>query len=548
METDEIGLLPKSNPNNRTQTANALGWNMNSGELSYSDILEANNQIKNAGEETYFLGVTRTVQESKFFPVSPYIMLGYLNAFYRYPALLRKIERHKSPEEIADRIRNANSKIQSMGTNWCMINFYLLGREMLISMGAITPGDAAEDVAYVIDFWKRYQLAWRRESGHITNKEGGHRAQVLPERRIQVYHSDLYACDEGDDLQVAVDRFLSAVSQYAVLVACESRVCMTNHGPYNLGRGRELLVRDFFDLAEGDLPWLDGVASEVPFGRLTVTTAVKNTNFYIVDDWGSFESKPEYKAENICGVGLYTSDELTETQTPIGMGSRDELVDTFNRYTEIFKETTVKLWNRLAEYSRDQLLDAGALTYYSIIKDFAHVAGCYEVDDWMKIDVRADRFRPILNDEYGNEILGALFVPLSLPCHQRQEYSMMRHSDLAKQSYSPIPLNVLADEKFALSVGDELGKGVTYLPDKVDRYRTSKGVFTNDEFNQKVRDFTPQLCTEKFRYLDDFWVKHHYCTPLAHELYRIEQQYSRKIAGRGAGLSRKDIDDLSELN
>lgn len=514
--------------------------------LSYAQVLHTNNLLKLAGEETYFLGVTRTVQESKFFPVSAYIMLGYLNAFYRYPALLRKIAEHMSPEDIANRVRNSNSKIQSMGTNWCMINFYLLGREMLLNMGLIRPEDAAEDVFYVTDFWRRYQLAWRRESGLVTNKEGGHRSQVLPERRIQVYHADLHPCEDGDDLHVAVDKFLAAISQYAVLVACESRVSMTNHGPYNLGGGRELLVRDFFDLAEGDLPWLDGVASGVPFGRLTVTTAVRDTHFHMVDDWGSFTSRPEYRAEKICGVGLYTSDELTETQVPIGMGSREELTETLENYAVAFKDATVRLWERLASYSREQLMDAGALTYYSIIKDFAHVAGCYEVDDWMKIDPRADRFRVMLNDEYGNEILGALFVPLSLQTHQRHQYSMMQHSNLPKRSYSPISYAEVEKGNYVPTVGNEIEPGITYLPEKDDVYRTTQGDMGLDELNRRVREFTPQLCTEKFRYLDDEWVKYNFNTPLADELYRIEQQFSRKLAGKGAGLNRDDIEALAD--
>ncbi|MCT2559334.1 hypothetical protein N0B51_10115 [Tsuneonella sp. YG55] len=516
-------------------------------EITYARLLEANNLIRTAGEETYFLGVTRTVQESKFFPVSAYIMLGYLNAFYRYPPLLRKISAVMSPEDLADRIRNSNSKIQSMGTNWCMINFYLLGREMMIDMGLVRPQDAVEDVIFVLDFWRRYQLAWRRDSGHITNKEAGHRSQVLPERRIQVYHADMFPCEEGDALHGATDRFLAAVSQYAVLVACESRVCMTNHGPYNLGQARELLVRDFFDLAEGDLPWLDGVAGDVPFSRLTVPTAVRNTHFNIVDDWGSFDSKPEYRAANICAVGLYTSDELTETQVPIGMGSAEELTATFDRYTEIFKDATKKLWESLAGYSREQLIDAGALTYYSIIKDFAHVAGCYEASDWMEIDERADRFRPFMNDEYGNELLGALFVPLSLSSQQFSAYEMMPHSNLPKRNYSPIPYSILSDGDYAPTVGDELGRGVTYLAAKVDRYRTTQGTMTQDELNERVRQFTPKLCTERYRYLDDAWVKYNYDSPLADELYRIEQSDSRNLKDRGAGLDRDDVEALSNL-
>lgn len=519
---------------------------MTSSRLSYAQLLATNNMMRTAGEETYYLGVTRTVQESKFFPVSAYVMLGYLNAFYRYPTLLRKIEKHMSPEDIADRVRNSNSKIQSMGINWCMINFYLLGREMLINMGIIRPHDAAEDVVYVMDFWRRYQLAWRREDGHLTCKEGGHRSQILPERRIQVFHADLHPCEEGDSLHTAADKFMAAISQYAVLVACESRVCMTNHGPYNIGGGRELLVRDFFDLAEGDMPWLDGIASDVPFGRLTVTTAVKDTHFYIVDDWGSFESKPEYRAENLCGIGLYTSDELSETHLPVGMGSKEELTQTLERYAGILKDATAKLWKRFAGYSREQLMDAGALTYYNIIKDFAHVAGCYDADDWNKIDERADRFRVLLNDEYGNQILGALFVPLSCPSHQCHQYTMMQHSDLPKRTYSPLSASLLHETDCVASVGDGIRPGVTYLTEKVDRYRTTQGVMGLDELNRRTRSFVPQLCTEKFRYLDDTWVKYHYDTPLAHELYRLEQQYSRKLAGKGAGLNRDDVEALAD--
>jgi len=321
---------------------------------------------------------------------------------------------------------------------------------------------------------------------------------------------------------------------------------MTNHGPYNLGNGRELLVRDFFDLAEGDMPWLDGVASDVPFGRLTVVTAVKDTHFYIVDDWGSFESKPEYRAENLVGIGLYTSDELSETQIPVGMGSKEELTETLRRYTEIFKDATAKLWKRFAGYHREQLMDAGALTYYNIIKDFAHVAGCYELDDWNKIDVRADRFRPLLNDEYGNQILGALFVPLSCPSHQVSAYVMMQHSNLPKRGYSPLSAMVLQDEDCVPTVGDKLFEGVTFLPEKVDRYRTTRGIMSLAELNKKTCKFVPQMCQDKYKHMDDTWVKYHYKDPAVDELYRLEQQSSRKLKDRGAGLSRDDVEGLRD--
>lgn len=190
---------------------------------------------------------------------------------------------------------------------------------------------------------------------------------------------------------------------------------------------------------------------------------------------GVASSPPEYKADNLCGVGLYTSDELSETQIPVGMGSKEELTKTLQQLTEVFKDTTAKLWKRLAGYHREQLMDAGALTYYNIIKDFAHVAGCYEADDWNKIDERADRFRPLLNDEYGNQILGALFVPLSCPSHQVTPYVMMQHSNLPKRTYSPLSAAATFDDECVPSVGDRIHPGVTYLPEKVDKYRTTRG-------------------------------------------------------------------------
>ena len=60
--------------------------------LSYAQLLETNNLLQTFTDETYWLCVTRTVQESKLFPVPPYMLLSYLNAFYRYPSLLRKVE------------------------------------------------------------------------------------------------------------------------------------------------------------------------------------------------------------------------------------------------------------------------------------------------------------------------------------------------------------------------------------------------------------------------------------------------------------------------
>ena len=397
----------------------------------------------------------------------------------------------------------------------------------------LRPQDADEDVVYVLDFWKRFQLAWHRNDGHITNREYNHRAQILPDRRLEVFAGDMFACEPGDALHSAAQAFMATASQYGFLVSCESRISLTNSGPYRLDDKHQLLVRDFMDLAECALPWLDGVAAGVPHNHYTVTMSVRDCDFHLVDDWGSFESTPEFTAEKLAGVGLYTSDPLTEGFVPVGMASREELIQTFRALNEVMKDATNKLWVRMAEWSREQLLDAGALVYFAVIKDLAHVAGVFEVEDWLEIDPRAERFRPLLNDEYAAAVLGELVGSLTLPNQRVSPFTMMQHNNAASRMFTPLPLSILSGEDYVPSAGLPR-RGGSNLEAKVDRYQTSRGRLTLAEYNRLAQEHTPEICSDRYRFLCETWLKYNADTPLADELYKIEQRQSRTRKDRGA--------------
>lgn len=509
--------------------------------LNYTRLLEANNAIQTLGDDTYWLCVTRTVQESKLFPVPSYMLLSYLCCFYRYPELLRKVEAKMSAEEVGDRARAMGGKFGNL-PGWGLPTFYLLGREMLINFGMLAPEDGAEDVAYVMDFWRRFKLAQQREDGHLNAREFGQRVQLLPERRVQRFHADLHACRVGDRLHKAAQAFLATVSQYGFLVSCESRVSLNNNGPYDLGDGRELIIREFTDLAEGDYPWLDGIACDIPYNNLTVTMEATGCHFYLMDDWGSFESRPEFTADKLTGVGLYTSDVLSEGFTPVGMGSADELADTFEDLTEKVRVATVALWKRVAGWSRDQMMDAGALVYFSMAKDFAHIAGVYDVGDWMTIDARADRFRPLLNDEFGRDFLGEMVGLVDLPTQRISDYAMMQHNNNPVRYISQIPYSVLNREGESAKLAP-IGEGVTHLGPKADRYTTTAGVLSLADYNARAAAFRPRQMEADYRFLCDTTVKYHAGDEAVQAMYRDEQQNSR-LAGKGAGLSRAEIEAL----
>lgn len=499
---------------------------------TYAQLLETNNLIQQIGDNSLWLCLTRTVQESKLYPVSAYILLSYLNAFYRYPELLRKIEEQMPAEDIGDRSRNMGIKLQNSHVSWCLPAFYLLGREMLIEWGMIRPQDAIDDVIYVLDFWKRFMLSWHRNNGHMTNAQAGQRSQILPDRTLEVFKADLHDCQAGDELQEAANAFMATASQYGFLVSCESRISLTNSGPYRIDDDHQMLIRDFMDLAECSLPWLDGVAADVPYNNLTVVMSVRGSNFHIVDDWGSFEAEPAFAADRLVGVGLYTSDPLSEGHVPIAMGSREELVEALVQLNAVLRDATNKLWVRMAGWSRETLLDAGALTYFSACKDLAHVAGVYEVSDWMEIDPRAGRFRNILNDEYSNQFLGELVAGLTLPSQARSPFTMVKLADRPAGMMTPLPYSVLAGDDYAPTAG-AVQAGSSLLPPKEDRYRTTRGIVSLKEYNRMAREFVPAVCAEPYRHLCETWVKYNSATPEADELYRLAQRGSRNLEGRG---------------
>lgn len=509
---------------------------------SYVELLEANHWIRKVSDAWYWQCTTRTVQESKLFPVNAYISLSYYNAWYRYPGLLRKIDEAMPAEEIGDRAREVSSYVNLLTTG-LISQFYLAARQLQIDMGLLRPTDAIDDVLFVMDFSRRLNLSYHRNHGHMLATDANNRAQILPERTVQVFHADAIGTKPGDKLHRAVTAFQSAASSYAFLKNAECRLGLHNSGPYRIAASTEMLVRDFIDLAECDLPWLDGIAADMDHNNLTMPVIMKDTHFNIVDDWGSFEAEPNYNQNNMVAVGLYTSDYLSDGYLPVHMDSAGELADYLEHVLDLMVAATNRLWRVMAAWSRDQMIDAGLLVYSSVPRDLAHFAGVYAQDDWFSIEERAQRFRPLHNDEYGGSAIAELVGLVSLTSQQGSEYHMSKWANAPGEMFSPIPYSVLNDDQFTPTVGP-IREGSCTLAPKISTWTTTRGRLTQDQCNQAARAFTPSYIDKGSRYLDDSWVKHHAGDPRAQELYAATQAHSSSLAGKGAGLRRADIEAL----
>lgn len=506
--------------------------------LTYHQLLRANAWSRKAGDAFFWQCTTRTVQESKLFPVNPYIALSYLNAWYRWPELLRKIDKAMPAEELGDRARLDGSYASTI-TLGLIPQFYLGGRQILMDMGMLKPTDAIDDVTFVLDFCDRINLAYHRSHAHDLPSDAGQRGQILTERQAQVFEADAFRVTPGDRLHQSFGQFMATASAYGFLSHCECRLSFNNHGPYKTTGGGEMLVRDMVDLAECDYPWMDEVASTVEYNNLTIPVIMKDTHFTIVDDWGSFEATPAYDAENITAVGCYTSDFLSDGWQPVAMGSADALADFFDRTRQEMSEATTRMWKMMAGWTRDQMIDAGSLVYYAVIKDLAHYAGVYEQDDWFTIDERVQRFKPLFNDEYGNHLIAEIVGLVSMSSQNGSEYRMAKHNDGRADMWTPIPYSVLIDDEWTSTVG-AIQPGSTSLPAKSAKYTTTRGKLSQDECNAQAAAFRPGGWDQ--RHLDDdWWVKNHAEDPRAQDGYRRAQATSRTLHESGSGLLQADL-------
>jgi hypothetical protein len=494
---------------------------------TYSDLLRANAFIQKGADSFYFQCTTRTVQESKLFPVNPYIALSYLQVWYRWPEILRKVDAAMPAEEIGDRARQVGSYVNTI-TMGLIPNFYMGGRQILMDMGMLKPTDALDDVMSVLDFGQRINLAYHRSHGHIVPSDAAFRDQVHSARQTAAFEDTAIGVTPGDRLHTSFNHFMAALSAYGFLSHCECRLSFCNHGPYKTRGGHEMLVRDAVDLAECDYPWMDGVAASIEHNNLTVPVIMKDTHFNMVDDWGSFEATPSYDASNLVAVGLYTSDFLSDGYIPVHMDNASDLADYLDHLREELEEATAGMWKMMAGWSRDQMIDAGLLVYAGVLKDMAHFAGVYEQDEWFKVEERVQRIKPLMNDEYGGSLIAEIVGLVSLSTQNRSEHHMAKYSDARGEMWTPIPYSVLVDEEWTSGVGPIRG-GSTDLPEKTAKYTTTQGKLTQDECNQRARDFRSGVHDLRF-YDDDTWVKFHPDDPKAAELEAAARGSSAAIA------------------
>ena len=349
----------------------------------------ANELIAYHGPISLELTRQRTSYTSQLIPVTAYILVSCCEAFLRYPDLMRRIDAARPAEQIGLVGHRPGTEINSVHL-WSIANFWLLGRKIMVGLDPSLDDPIAAHT--VLDFWERAALAYRGDG----TRQAWDTSTCRP-----------YGLDVVDQLMAGVtpvddpeqrrrlSRFNATLVNHLFLMWFDTRSGIADTGPYELGDGRVLLVRDFAKLARSDFWWSD-VAAEVPYPQLTAALVLDGVEVQATD-FGSCNTTPEDYLERLVGYGLFTTDEPGGDLRGVALDEVDDLAATVRR-------VQAQHYRNVAAMDRDAMIRCGAYVYFSFLRPFAVAAGVADELDWEVPRAIPDPLYDLLSQVNGEDV------------------------------------------------------------------------------------------------------------------------------------------------
>jgi len=314
------------------------------------------------------LTIERTSYRSQMIPVTPYILVACAETFFRYAEMMRVIDAAMPAEEIGRAGRHPGSQVNTVYL-WSIANFFLTGRKVFMQFDP--SADRPEDTATVLDFWERAALGFRGD---------GTRQAEDADRTVRVYDQWVIdqlvdgATDVDADLRRQIQRFNATLVNYLFLLYFDTRVGTGDTGPYDLGSGRTLVVRDYYRMSVSDFAW-SGIARDVPYHHLVAGLILQDVDVAITD-FGSSRTEPESYFDQLVGFSLFTTDDCAPGEL------RAVPLDEMDGIMTIVRRAEAAHYRNIAAMSRDEMIQCGAYVYFSFLRPFAEVAGVADQLDW----------------------------------------------------------------------------------------------------------------------------------------------------------------------
>ena len=243
--------------------------------------------IRYHSEVAYVLTSQRTALESALIPVSAYILVACVEAYRRYPEMIRTIADAASPETLGRAGHRLATQIDPVHL-WAVPNFPLVGRKVLMTAGLVDRDDDEQRLATIFDFWSRAARAYRFEDG--THQAWDASGAATPYRDLVDEIVD--ACAPIGEDRVRVSRLNALLTSYLFLLWFDTRSGYQDTGPYLLADGRVLLLRAYNRLGVSHFPWSADVADAMPHSEVLGAFVLRDVDLSVTD-FGTSVTRPD---------------------------------------------------------------------------------------------------------------------------------------------------------------------------------------------------------------------------------------------------------------
>ncbi|PPJ14422.1 hypothetical protein C5E51_02790 [Nocardia nova] len=368
---------------------------------NYEPTLAEWNQLVLAGGRAYKSElVRRTVFESELFGMNTYIIMSMMEDYLKVPERLRIITEHASPEQIVAAGLPIGSK-RSFINLAAMPLHYLTGRELFVDLGHKTLGEGLEDQLTVLRFWRRATIATRADgvlynmdaqppnSSHVVS------AALLDEIRAQLEPND-------EATTATIRKFAARLTAYAFLENCDARTAVCDTGPYDLGDGTFLALRELCSDGDGDFPWLDGIRETLPEHHFVLAYRLPASVTMDNNVWGTAWFTPSDYLGDVVEARVFAAKD--GALRPL---SQQEVVE----MTGHIRKAHRALYARLAETDPEQRNLYATQMYSWKLKAWARAAGCYDEIDWSISPSITSSYERFSDPEVALGLIGGVFVP-----------------------------------------------------------------------------------------------------------------------------------------
>lgn len=357
-----------------------------------------------------FLSLRATEGESGLIPRQEYECFGCVHQWQRYPDFYRLILEEVGVDgliEIGATPRREPANKVNLLHVWCAGFTPLFGRAILGELGIAGTDERAQDSRLILQFMRRlYKGLWG--SGDMFTSMRGYAAPMLDQAWI-----DRFAADQEPvaEQRALFNSFNASTELLGFLLHFDNRSGLNDTGPYDLGDGRFMIVRDHF-LHDPMYHWHD-VAEGLPH---CITQAMVFKPDAPLEtalmDGGTLFSKPANYLKHLESASVY----VRESWDTPASGIRRIDATEMQAILDVVGPVTDKLYRRIASMSPRDKISCGAQVYYGeFVAAIARAAGVWdrmveELDFWEYDELTSSAYFPLVRDGIGVQLVGKLFI------------------------------------------------------------------------------------------------------------------------------------------